>query len=122
MFRRFLRTCALTFRYLRSLFHFLWAMQGRERTRLWHEMHQMRGLIPLLMKRRNGEHWTELDRRRIRVHLHKLMELRPYMLLFIAPGGFFLLPVLAWWLDRRHPKPQPEPELITADIPEQLPQ
>ena len=78
-------------------------MQTRERLRLWQEMQEMRGLLPLLMKPRNGACWTEVDRRRIRVHLRKLVELSPYMVLFVAPGGFFMLPVLVWWLDRRHP-------------------
>lgn len=118
--RRFLRAAALPYRFIRNTTHFLWAMQGRERTRLWHEMHEMRGLIPLLMKRRNGEKWTELDRKRIRVHLHKLMELSPYMVLFIAPGGFFVLPLLAWWLDRRHPKLAEEPVPTMAEITEQI--
>lgn len=79
----------------------IWALQNRERIRLWEEMIQMRGLLPLLMKQRNGYRWTELDRKRIKVHLHKLVELSPYMVLFVAPGGFLVLPVLAWWLDRR---------------------
>jgi hypothetical protein len=115
---RFLRAAVLPYRFIRNTTHFLWAMQGRERTRLWYEMNEMRGLLPLLMKRRNGERWSELDRKRIRVHLHKLMELSPYMVLFIAPGGFFVLPLLAWWLDRRHPKPVQEP--VVAEVAKQI--
>jgi hypothetical protein len=26
------------------------------------------------------------------------------MVLFVAPGGFFVLPLLAWWLDKRRLK------------------
>lgn len=92
------------FRLIRNSVTALWAVQSRERTRLWDEMTQMRGLLPLLMKQRNGYRWTELDRKRIKVHLHKLVELSPYMVLFVAPGGFIVLPLLAWWLDRRRLK------------------
>lgn len=97
------RYIATPLRVMRHGAHLLWAMQTRERLRLWQEMQEMRGLLPLLMKPRNGECWSEVDRRRIRVHLRKLVELSPYMVLFVAPGGFFMLPILVWWLDRRHP-------------------
>ena len=50
-----------------------------------------------LMKQRNGYRWTEGDR-------CKLASLSPYMVLFVSPGGFLALPVLAWWLDRRRQK------------------
>ncbi len=79
----------------------LWALQNRERERLRSEMAQMRGLMQLLMKQRNGYRWTEADRRKIRAQLRQLASLSPYMVLFVSPGGFFALPVLAWWLDRR---------------------
>jgi hypothetical protein len=92
------------------------AMQQRERARLWHEMHQMRGLLPLLMKQRSGCQWTELDRKRLKVHLRKLVELSPYMILFVAPGGFFVLPLLVWWLDRRHPEVVAAPTIVTEQI------
>ena len=100
MQRRIIASIASPFRLIRSSANSLWAIQSRERVRLWDEMTQMRGLLPLLMKQRNGYRWTELDRKRIKVHLHKLVELSPYMVLFVAPGGFIVLPVLAWWLDR----------------------
>ncbi len=83
-----------------------WAvsLQTRERTRLQSEMSQIRGLMPLLMKQRNGYIWSEDDRREIRGQLCKLLALGPYLILFILPGGFIALPVLAWWLDRRRQK------------------
>ncbi|WP_197685176.1 hypothetical protein [Herminiimonas arsenitoxidans] len=102
--RRITAIIATPFRFIRTSVYSLWALQSRERVRLWNEMTQMRGLLPLLMKQRNGYRWTELDRKRIKVHLHKLVELSPYMVLFVAPGGLFVLPVLAWWLDRRRLK------------------
>jgi hypothetical protein len=64
----------------------------------------MRGLLPLLMKQRNGYRWSAADRRAIREHLQALGSLSPYLILFLAPGGIFALPVLAWWLDRRRLK------------------
>ncbi|HJV80386.1 hypothetical protein [Noviherbaspirillum sp.] len=79
----------------------LWALQNRERVRLWAEMSQVRGLMQLLMKQRNGYRWDDADRRTIRAQLRKLASLSPYMLLFVSPGGFLALPLLAWWLDRR---------------------
>lgn len=79
-------------------------LQNRERTQLLEEMTQMRELMPLLMKQRNGYHWTHDDRQNIREHLRKLARISPYIVLFVAPGGLFLLPVMAWWLDRRRIK------------------
>lgn len=99
---RIISVVILPFRVVQKSAYGVWSLQNRERVRLWEEMTQMRGLLPLLMKQRNGYRWTELDRKRIKVHLHKLVELSPYMVLFVAPGGFLVLPVLAWWLDRRH--------------------
>ena len=87
-------------RFLRSL----WALQGRERERVWTEISQMRGLMQLLMKQRNGYRWTETERRRIRAQLRKLAAISPYMVLFVSPGGFFALPLLVWWLGRRQQK------------------
>lgn len=86
----------------------LWELQHRERTRLLGEMSQMRGLMQLLMKQRNGYRWSDSDRREIRRQLRKLASLSPYMVLFVSPGGFLALPVLAWWLDRRRQK-RPDP-------------
>jgi hypothetical protein len=88
----------------RRSFQGMWQLQHRERTRLWTEMAQARGLMQLLMKQRNGYRWSDSDRREIRRQLRQLASLSPYMLLFVSPGGFFALPVLAWWLDRRRQK------------------
>lgn len=88
----------------RRSFHGLWELQHRERTRLVSEMSEVRGLMQLLMKQRNGYRWTEGDRREIRRQIRHLASLSPYMVLFVSPGGFFALPLLAWWLDRRRQK------------------
>jgi hypothetical protein len=73
----------------------------RERRHLVAEFVQMRGLMPILMKPRNKQKWTPQDRAEIRAHLRRLSELSPYLVVFVMPGGFAMLPALAWWLDRR---------------------
>lgn len=82
----------------------VWALQNRERLRLSSEMSHVRGLMPLLMKQRNGYRWSDADRKKIRMQLRRLASLSPYLVLFVSPGGFLALPVLAWWLDRRRIK------------------
>ena len=82
----------------------VWHLQARERTRLSDEMREIGGLMPLLMKQRNGYRWSREDRREIKEHLHHLMNISPYLTLFVMPGGFVVLPFLAWWLDRRRQK------------------
>lgn len=79
-------------------------IQNRERTQLLEEMTRMRDLMPLLMKQRNGYQWTNDDLQHIREHFRKLAKISPYIILFVAPGGLFLLPIMAWWLDRRRIK------------------
>ncbi|MDW8468141.1 MAG: hypothetical protein RML56_03090 [Burkholderiales bacterium] len=73
----------------------------RERRFLIAEVTQIAGLMPLLMKRRNGGRWTREDRAQIVAHLRRMTQLSPYLVVLVMPGGFALLPVLAWWLDRR---------------------
>lgn len=81
-----------------------WHLQARERTRLSGEMREIGGLMPLLMKQRNGYRWSREDRHEIKAHLRHLMNISPYLTLFVMPGGFVVLPFLAWWLDRRRQK------------------
>ncbi len=64
-------------------------------------MQQTRGLVPILMKPRNGQSWTQEERMELRSHLGRLSRLSPYLVLVVMPGGFFMLSVFAWWLDRR---------------------
>jgi hypothetical protein len=79
----------------------------RERRRIIAELAQVRGLMPLLMKPRNGQKWSDEDRRELVAHLRRISALGPYVFLLVMPGGFAVLPVLAWWLDRRRrPRPQ----------------
>ena len=76
-------------------------LTARERRFLTDEIVQVRGLMPLLMKPRNGERWTGEDKRELRVHLRRLSSISRYLVVLALPGGVLLLPALAWWLDRR---------------------
>lgn len=73
----------------------------RERKALLAEMVQVKGLMPLLMKPRNKMEWSHEDKAELRAHLKRLSHLSPYLVVIVMPGGFAMLPVLAWWLDRR---------------------
>lgn len=75
--------------------------QKRERDRLALELSHVRGLMPLLMKRRNGQRWTPEERHSLQQQLQALASLSPYLVVLALPGSFMVLPVLAWWLDRR---------------------
>ena len=73
----------------------------RERRHLLKEVSQVRGLMPLLMKQRNRQRWTAEDKRELMIHLKRLSKMSPYIAVIVMPGGFAMLPVIAWWLDRR---------------------
>ena len=73
----------------------------RERKFLLAEMSQVRGLMPILMRRRNKQQWSPEELDEIRAHLIRISKLSPYLVIIVMPGGFAVLPVLAWWLDRR---------------------
>lgn len=77
------------------------ACTAREKAFLLSEMMQVRGLMPLLMKPRNKQRWSVEDKAALAVHLRRLSKLSPYLVIVAMPGGFFILPALAWWLDRR---------------------
>lgn len=84
----------------RVLWNF-YAMIDRERRIMIAEMSQVKGLMPLLMKPRNKQKWSAADKRQLMIHLKKLSQVSPYIAVIVLPGGFAVLPVLAWWLDRR---------------------
>ncbi len=71
---------------------------------------RMRGLMPLLMKHRNGGSWTAEERAELLMQLRILSRVSPTLLLLLLPGSALLLPVYAWWLDRRR-----EPRKKTGD-------
>ncbi|MBS1160479.1 MAG: hypothetical protein H6R15_2898 [Proteobacteria bacterium] len=75
--------------------------QRRETRRILAELVTMRGIMPLLMKARNGGHWTPAEKEEILNHMRRMAHLSPYLLALLLPGSVFLLPAYAWWLDRR---------------------
>lgn len=85
----------------------LLAVQKRQAREIVGELVQMRGLMPLLMKGRNGSNWTPEERAELLRQLRILSRLSPYLLLLLLPGSALLLPLYAWWLDRRR-RPRPE--------------
>lgn len=68
---------------------------------LRNEVLAVKGLMPLIMKSRNGERWSREDRQRLRAGLKGVSVASPCLVVLVMPGGFLLLPLLAWWLDRR---------------------
>ena len=83
--------------------------QLRERKQITARALRVRGLMPLLMKPRNGKRWTRSERDELHEQLRALMHLSPYLFVLALPGSFLMLPVLAWWLDsRRGQRPNAE--------------
>lgn len=75
--------------------------QQRERAQVVIAAARIKGLMPLLMKPRNGSHWSSAERDELQEQFRALMHLSPYLIVLALPGSFLMLPVLAWWLDRR---------------------
>lgn len=75
--------------------------QQRERTFVLQEVLKVKGLMPLLMKQRNGDRWTSEERRQLLDNMRALTRLSPYLITMAVPGSLLILPLLAWWLDRR---------------------
>ncbi len=91
------------------MFKTLREISAREQARLRTEIMQARGLMPLLMKPRNKQRWNAEDKAQLALHLQRLSQLSPYLVILVMPGGFFVLPALAWWLDRRRNRIRPGP-------------
>lgn len=79
----------------------IFASQRREARRVILELIEVRGLMPLLMKHRNGGVWSDEERAELLRQLRRLSRLSPYLLLLLLPGSVLFLPIYAWWLDRR---------------------
>lgn len=84
-----------------GLFHAMLEAQRREKDKVLAEAAKVRGLMPLLMKRRNGSRWSRAERRALQEQMRALAHLSPYLLVLVLPGSFVVLPMVAWWLDRR---------------------
>ena len=78
--------------------------QRREASRILAELMATRGVMPLLMKARNGESWSSAEKAQLIAHLRRVAHLSPYLIALLLPGSVLLLPVYAWWLDRRRLK------------------
>lgn len=77
------------------------ASQKRQAREFVTDLVRMRGLMPLLMKNRNGDKWSDDEKSELVNQLRVLSRVSPYLLLLLLPGSSLLLPVYAWWLDRR---------------------
>ena len=78
--------------------------QQRERIFVVQEVLKVKGLMPLLMKQRNGNKWTATERRELIETMRAFSNLSPYLVTLALPGSVMILPLLAWWLDRRRGK------------------
>ncbi|MDD2915333.1 MAG: hypothetical protein PHP70_08450 [Gallionella sp.] len=78
------------------------------------ELLQVRGLLPILMKHRNGGQWSKEERAILLRDLRALSNLSPYLIPLIMPGGILMLPILAWWLDHRRKGRESESERENA--------
>jgi hypothetical protein len=87
------------------------------KTILLAEVSHIHGFMQLLMKPRNGMRWSVEDRTAIRVHLRHLTRSLPVLLIFTLPGGSLLLPLLAWFLDRRKIRNQPTTNPVSSPTP-----
>lgn len=74
---------------------------GSHRQRIRDDLSQVRGLLPLLMKHRNGQKWSDEERITLLRDLRALSNLSPYLIPLILPGGILMLPLVACWVDRR---------------------
>lgn len=78
--------------------------QRRETQRILAELIAVRGIMPLLMKVRNGGQWTLEERSELLRALRRMAHLSPYLFFLLLPGSLLVLPAYAWWLDRRRIK------------------
>jgi hypothetical protein len=84
-----------------SLTHKILDAQRREQQAILAELVKIRGFMPLLMKHRNGSAWSGAERSELHEQLRALAHVSPYLFILMLPGSFVLLPMFAWWLDRR---------------------
>ena len=83
-------------------------LRRREQGRLYAELQQVPGVFVLLMKPRNGVRWGAEERAALRVRLRGLSHLGLYATFLAIPGTSLMLPLLAWWLDRRTRPREPD--------------
>lgn len=96
--------------------------QKREHAAVLAEFASIKGLMPLLMKHRNGDPWSRAERRALHGQLRALVHVSPYLLVLLLPGSFALLPILAWWLDRRRQQREEADSDRRAEAPPRQPE
>jgi hypothetical protein len=84
-----------------SVLRRLFASQKQQARAFVADLVRMRGLMPLLMKHRNGGRWSVDEKSELLFQLRILSRVSPYLLFLLLPGSALLLPIYAWWLDRR---------------------
>jgi hypothetical protein len=62
---------------------------------------ELKALLPLLAKPRNGQRWTPEELGQLRAHLWRLFVVGPCLIVLLFPGSSLLLPALLWWLRGR---------------------
>jgi hypothetical protein len=80
------------------------------------EISHIQGFMQLLMKPRNGKPWSAEDKSAILFHLRHLARSLPVLAIFSLPGGSLLLPLLAWFLDRRQNRNSVSPTPIAETV------
>jgi len=74
----------------------------KQRGMILEQVVAIQGFMHILMKPTNTGHtWTREELRELRTHLRTLVGLVPILVVFILPGSFLLMPLLAEVLDRR---------------------
>ena len=84
----------------------LLARHLRERERIVEHHDEISGLLPLLMKQRNGQRWENDERHDLHWRLRRFAHVSPYLAILLVPGSIVFLPLIAWLLDRREGKPR----------------
>lgn len=92
------------------------SIHDTQRLYIRNELSQVSGLIPILMKRRNGGKWTAEERTMLQRDLRALSNLSPYLIPLLMPGGILMLPFLAWWLDSRRRRRESQAEAAGAIV------
>lgn len=92
-----------------TVFKRLLATQKHQAREFVADLVRMRGLMPLLMKHRNGGSWTAHEKAELLAQLRILSRVSPYLLFLLLPGSALLLPAYAWWLDHRGKTRSPLP-------------
>ena len=75
--------------------------ERRQRAVILAHLLEVKGVLPTLMKIRSGSTLDSTETELVRSALLSLRSLCPYLIVLALPGSVLLLPVLAYWLDRR---------------------